>query len=111
MAARIAVIEVDAFQMLASVQINGAVVVDVLGRDDREFRRLKNLDRERQVGEARYPWHEAFRDWIGSSAVLKILFLFLERGGQVRDFAIRRIDDHSRSGRNSGGSRVRLQIV
>src|SRR5207244_3590943 len=98
-----AIEEVDSRQVRTVIEINTPVTVDELVRHLNHLRRLSDLERERDIGDARHARLEAICDRIlGSIFVIRLPLG--QGGGQIWNLAISRIDDRALSRMNSVGS-------
>ena len=97
----VAVPEVEAIDVCLSVQVDGAIVVDVLVENHHGLRRLDDLKRKRQIREARHTGLEALGQRIGGRAVLKFSRRLASADGWYGIMSVRRIHDDAQPRRNA----------
>src|SRR5436190_397414 len=95
--------------MRTVIDIDAPVAVHELVGELNHLRRLSDLERERDIGDARHARLEAVCNRILGS-ILVIRLPLGQSGGQIWNLAIGRIDDRALSRMNSVGSLMRLDV-
>src|SRR5215510_12926147 len=96
--------------MLAVVEVDTSPIVDELVSHLDHLGRLRDLEREIDVGHTRYTRLEALSDGI-LGAILVILLPLRHRTGKIRNLPIGRINDDALSCTDTKRSRVRLDVA
>src|SRR5688572_5350179 len=107
---RISQIEIDTGKMRAVVHVDVAMAVNEFVSDLHPVRRLRNLERERNIRDARHPGLPAIRHWILIS-LLEVLVSLAERRRKIRNLSVRRVNDCALTGAHTVRGGVGLDVA